>query len=36
MFNFDYVTKEYIKNSLNWSEIPDHPYQKLIIGGSGS
>ena len=20
----------------NWPQIPDHPYRKLIIGGSGS
>ena len=37
MFNFDYITKEDIKeNNLNWPEIPDHPYQILIVGGSGS
>ena len=29
MFNFDYVTKEDIKD-------PDHPYKILIVGGSGS
>ena len=31
MFNFD--IKE---NNSKWSEIPDHPYRILIIGGSGS
>ena len=37
MFDFDYITKEDIKNhNSNWSEIPDHPYRILIIGGSGS
>ena len=34
MFNFDYVTKENIKeHNPRWSEIPDHPYPMLIIGG---
>ena len=37
MFNFDYITKEDIKgHNLSWSEIPDHPYRILIVGGSGS
>ena len=37
MFNFDYITKEDIKeHNLNWPEIPDHPNRKLIVGGSGS
>ena len=37
MFNFDYITKEDIKkHNPNWPEIPDHPYQILIIGSSGS
>ena len=37
MFNFDYMTKEDIKeHNANWSEIPDHPYRILIVGGSGS
>ena len=36
MFNFDYVTKEYIKeNNPNRSDIPDHPYKILTFGGSG-
>ena len=36
MINFD-VTKENIKeHHPNWSQIPDHPYRILIIGGSGS
>ena len=37
MFNFDYITKEDIKeHNRNWSEIPDHPYRILIVRGSGS
>ena len=37
MFNFDYITKEDIKeHNPKWPEIPDHPYRILIIGGSGS
>ena len=37
MFIFDYITKEDIKgHNSKWAEIPDHPYQILIIGGSGS
>ena len=37
MFNFGYITKEDKKeHNPNWPEIPDHPYQILIIGGSGS
>ena len=37
MFNFDYVTKEYIKEyNLKWPEITDHPYRILINGGSSS
>ena len=37
MFNFDYITVEYIKeHNPKWSEIPDHPYRMLIIGDSGS
>ena len=36
MFNFDYVTKEGIKeHNPNWPEIPDHPYRTLIVGGYG-
>ena len=28
MFNFDYITKEDIKeHNSNWPEIPDHPYR---------
>ena len=35
MFNFDYNTKEDIKEyNPNWSEIPG-PYKILILGGSG-
>ena len=37
MFNFDYITKEGIKqHNLRWTEIPDNPYGILIIGGFGS
>ena len=37
MFNFGYITKEYIKeHNPKWPEIPGHLYQILIIGGSGS
>ena len=36
MINFD-ITKENIKeHNRNWSQIPDHPYRTLIIGGSRS
>ena len=37
MFNFNYITKEDIKeHNPNWPKIPDHPYRILITGGSGS
>ena len=37
MFDFDYITKEDIKeDNLNWSQIPGHPYRILIVWGSGS
>ena len=37
MFSFDYITKEDIKeHNPNWPENPDHSYQILITGGSGS
>ena len=37
MFNFDYITKEYIKEyNRNWPEIPYHLHRTLIAGGSGS
>ena len=37
MFNFDYITKEDIKeHNPILPEIPDHPHRKLIIGGFGS
>ena len=36
MFNFDYITKEDIKkHNPKWPEIPDHPYQIIMIGDSG-
>ena len=37
MINFDnYVSENKIKHNKNWPYIPDHPYRRLIIGGSGS
>ena len=33
MIIFNDITKEH---NPNWSQIPDHPYRILIIGGSGS
>ena len=37
MFNFDYITKEHIKeHNPNWPDIPLHPYRILIVGVSGS
>ena len=37
MFNFDYITKEDIKeHNPNRPEISDYPYIILIVGGSGS
>ena len=34
MFNFDYITKEDIKeHNPNWLEIPDYAYKILITGG---
>ena len=37
MFNFDYITKEGIKeHNPNWPEIPDNPYRILIFEGSES
>ena len=38
MINLDDITKEnkQKKNNANWTQIPDHPYRILIIGGSGS
>ena len=37
MFNFDYFTKEDIKeHNSDWPQIPDHPYPILINEGSGS
>ena len=36
MFNFDYITKEDIKeHNQNWLETPDHLYRILILEGSG-
>ena len=35
MINFDDVVIENIKeHNLNWRQILDHPYRKLITGGS--
>ena len=37
MFNFDYITKEDIKeHNPNWPEIADHPYRILIVGDTAS
>ena len=37
MFHFGYITKEDIReHTPNWSEVPDHPYRILTVGGSGS
>ena len=37
MFNFDYITKEDIKeHNPTWPKIPDHSSRILIVGGSGS
>ena len=37
MINFHDVIKEELKeHNSNWSELPDHPYGILIIGGFGS
>ena len=37
MSNLDYITIEDIKErNANWTEIPDHPYEILIVGVSGS
>ena len=37
MINFgDYTTENKIKLNSNWPYISDHPYRKLIVGGSGS
>ena len=37
MVNFDYITKENIKEDHpNSSQVPDQPYTVLIIRGSGS
>ena len=36
MFNFDSITREDIKeHNPNWSEIPDHSYRILTVGGFG-
>ena len=37
MFNFDYITKEDIReHNRIWPEISDYLYRILIVGGSGS
>ena len=37
MINFDnYVNENKVERNKNWPHIPDHPYRKLIVGGSGS
>ena len=37
MINFDeYTNKNKKEHYLNWPYIPDHPYRRLITGGSGT
>ena len=37
MINFDeYTNENKTEHNLKWSNIPDHPYRILIVGGSGS
>ena len=37
MINFDnYTNKNKTEYNLKWPYIPDHPYEILLIGGSGS
>ena len=38
MINFDYITKEDIKeeHNPNWPQIPNHPHRILLVGASGS
>ena len=37
LIKFDCVTKEQIKeHDTKWTQIPDHPYRILIVGGSES
>ena len=37
MYNFDYITKEDIKeHNPTWSKNPDNPCRILIVAGSGS
>ena len=37
MLTFDYITKVDLKElNPNWSEIAEHLYRILIVGGSGS
>ena len=37
MINFDdYANENKIKHNSKWPHIPNHPYQILIVGGSGS
>ena len=37
MINYDYITKENIEaHNPNWTQILNHPYRILIIGGLGS
>ena len=37
MTNFDYYTnKNKTEHKSNWPYIPDHPYEILTVGGSGS
>ena len=37
MFNFDYIRREDIKeHNVNSTQISDHPYRILMVGGSRS
>ena len=34
MIDFNDITKKKKKNNPSWPQTPEHPYRKLIIGGS--
>ena len=37
MINFDnYTNENKTKHNSNWPYLPDHPYEIIILGGSGS
>ena len=35
MIDFNDITKKIKENNPSWPQTPEHPYRKLIIGGSG-